>query len=558
MIKKVQGSIKYPNDELMVLVEQIKAIIYVRVSTADQAIHGYSLESQMERCIKHAKEKFNYTECQLMVVIEPGEQGDNPDRPGLNHVLYLLENSVGRKLVILHPDRLSRYLALQTEITQRVWNAGCDLEFVEFQVDPNNPESMLMYNIQGSIAQYNKAKILANSKRGRKQMIKNGKIPGINRVYGYKYDKDLDTLVEDPYEKEVYLKMVDWMINGKDGEEMTCTKIAIELCKQDVPGPKGPIWYQTTVSRILHNDIYLGKFYYGKTEIVQQKGKKIIVEKPREEWLEIEIPRYISEDDFNKVQIKLRNLIKKNRGRETQNYILKGICRCGRCGGALVAGPPSRLKNGTLFYYTCVNKAKKGFRTGTGEAVNVCRGRNWRQDVIDDYVWKYLKQYIQNPDQIIKEILDQQDDINKLEELNLKEENLLRVIEKKQKERKKYQQLFVKDLITETELEGNLKPLNGEVQQLEVELEFIRNTKNRAKEKQNDLGRIKETIKKYQSTLSDLTIETKRKLVQILVSKVILNEDTIQIVTRWKPENDGQNSTHPHSNSNPRQRVGGL
>jgi len=34
---------------------------------------------------------------------------------------------------------------------------------------------------------------------------KNRKIPGIFRVYGYNFDKDLDILVENPEEKGVYL-----------------------------------------------------------------------------------------------------------------------------------------------------------------------------------------------------------------------------------------------------------------------------------------------------------------------------------------------------------------
>jgi site-specific DNA recombinase len=274
MIAILEGYKQYTKDEVLALLDKIKAIIYARVSTHDQAEKGYSLQSQVEKGAELARKKFGYLDNEILAIVEKGEMGDNPDRPGLNHVLFLLEEGVGKKLIMLHPDRMSRYLALQNEIASRVWSCGVDLEFVEFEIDPNNPESMLMFNIQGSIAQYNKAKILANSKRGRRQKVKEGKIPGIRRVFGYTYDKELDTLVENPQEKEIYLLMVDWLLNGKDGKPMNCSSIARELAKLNYPAPASDRWYQSTISRVLRNPIYTGKFYYGKSEYIQLRSGK--------------------------------------------------------------------------------------------------------------------------------------------------------------------------------------------------------------------------------------------------------------------------------------------
>jgi DNA invertase Pin-like site-specific DNA recombinase len=126
---------------------------------------------------------------------------------------------------------------------------------------------MLNFNIQGSIAEYNKAKILADTKRGRITKVKNGLIPGLKRIYGYTYDTEIDTLIENEVEKEVYLKMVDMLLN----KNYSCSKIARELSLRNVHAPSGDRWYQTTISRILKNEAYTGNYYYGKTQVVKNQ-----------------------------------------------------------------------------------------------------------------------------------------------------------------------------------------------------------------------------------------------------------------------------------------------
>lgn len=549
----IEGFQQIDREQIPALIVSVKALLYCRVSTSEQAEKGYSLQSQVERCANHVKSKFGYTDDELIAIIEPGEAGDNPDRPGLNQALSLIEQGIGRKMVMLHPDRMSRYLALQTEISQKVWGAGCDLEFVEVDVDPTNPESMLMFNIQGSIAQYNKAKILANSKRGRLQKVKNGKIPGIRRVYGYTFDKDLDTLVENTEEKEVYLNMINWLLNGIDGREMNCSQIARKLAEDGVPAPSGDSWYQATISRILRNELYMGTFYYGKSEIVQNKGKKHTVKKPREQWQGIPIPQYIDEATFQRVQAKLDSLEKKHRGRPSETYLLKGFCRCGRCGGAVGAGVPSTLKDGKkLHYYSCTRKAKKKYEVGTGEPNAVCKGRGWRQDIIDEYVWNYILERLQNPEQIIADLIRQQGSSEQLENMRTKKERIEKSISDKLKQRSRYVEMYAKELITMDELEGFIQPLKTEVDNLTAELAVISGTLEQAEGSYNELERVKEAVAMFNQMVEQglISYELKRKAVERFIHKVILHEDTIEIVTIWRPLSEGEVAA-ANSHSNP-------
>ncbi|WP_411801329.1 recombinase family protein [Bacillus atrophaeus] len=187
--------------------------MYARVSTTDQANKGFSIDSQIERCKERAIKKFGYKESEIIVLVELGGMGDDPNRPALNHALYLLERGLGKKFIVLHPDRLTRDNTLQGVVSRRIWGMGVDIEFIEYEVNPHDPESMLMFNIQGSIAQYNKAKIHANSKRGRIAKAKKGELPSFKSLYGYKFNTKTDLPEYHEDEKEILLEMKDMLIN---------------------------------------------------------------------------------------------------------------------------------------------------------------------------------------------------------------------------------------------------------------------------------------------------------------------------------------------------------
>lgn len=559
----ITGAKQYERKEMIALIAGIKAIIYARVSTTDQAKHGYSLESQVERCLDAAKNKFGYNEAQVMVIIEPGESGDNPDRPGMNHALFLLENGVGKKIIMLHPDRMSRFLKLQNMIADRIWSAGCDIEFVETpEVDPNNPESMLFFNLQGSIAQYNKAKILANSRRGRMTKAKNGKIPGLRRLYGYTFDKEADTLVINPYESEIYRMVVDWYLHGDNGKEMTCSSIARELARRGVPAPGGgEQWHQAVVSRMLRRECYTGRFYYGKSEVKQTNGKRTQVPKPKEEWICIQIPEIIDEHTYRKLQEAIISREKKACGRQSDNYLLKGIVRCGRCGHAVVAGSPTTLKSGKkLRYYTCSRKNRRSYKIGTGERQNACYGRSWRQDVTDGYVWRFLENVLSAPGDLISYFVKQQQDVKNIDRLNQYRINLEKMIAEKKEAEERCLNLYIKGIIaSEERLQNMVVPIRQQIKHLRQELFYVDQSLRAVKNKFSEAGAIGKLTDEYKSilVLDKMEFATKRAFVRTFINKVTLMDNRIEIAARWRPEVKMERvAHHQHSMMDHRQGDG--
>ncbi|MCC9021684.1 recombinase family protein [Bacillus nakamurai] len=534
----LKGDQRLTTEQIMTLIGKVNALIYARVSTTDQAKKGFSIESQLERCKERALSKFGYKESELVALIEPGGMGDDPNRPALNHALYLLEKGLGKKFLVLHPDRLTRDNTLQGVVSRRIWGMGVDLEFIEFEVDPNNPESMLMYNIQGSIAQYNKAKILANSKRGRLTKAKKGEFPSFKRLYGYKFNTVTDLPEYNEEEKEILLEMKDMLLSKK----MSSNEIAKELSRRGVAAPNGKTWFQSTVSRMLQNEDYTGDFYYGKSKVVQLNGKKKQISTPEEEWILIKIPPIWDHDTRDQI-IKQLKANFKGRSRSTRDYLLKGKARCGRCGGACGSGITSKTKSGVYKYYSCRNKNAKAYQNG--REVFKCQGKNWRVDIVDDAFWKWFQKLVNNPQKLMEQFLVETSNEKNIEELKNRVARLKKQLEEIESEVANYVILFGKGKIKESMFDQLTKPLEMNKEHIENEMDILQSQLNANKKAEDKNLKTLEYMSSFADLVrKDISMTEKRQLIDFFIEKVTLyDDDHMEVVWRSSSLNDENNQS---------------
>src|SRR5882762_8615642 len=117
--------------------EGASAVIYVRVSTKEQAekggeAEGFSIPAQREGCKRKA------TSLSAVVIeefVERGESAKTADRPELQRMLaYIAENQV--KYVIVHKvDRLASSRADDDTINLAIRQAGAELVSVSENID---------------------------------------------------------------------------------------------------------------------------------------------------------------------------------------------------------------------------------------------------------------------------------------------------------------------------------------------------------------------------------------------------------------------------------------
>ncbi len=87
-----------------------RVVTYARVSTEDQAEHGYSLPSQMEECRQYAEDRGWSV---VAEVSDGGISGATLDRPGLDQIRDLAHAGKIEALIVYDLDRLSRKVVHQ-------------------------------------------------------------------------------------------------------------------------------------------------------------------------------------------------------------------------------------------------------------------------------------------------------------------------------------------------------------------------------------------------------------------------------------------------------------
>ena len=127
----------------------MKAAIYCRVSTEDQEREGTSLQSQLDSCLKLARER-DYEVPEEFTVMET-YSGLSLERPKLDELREWVRNGEIDTVVAYTFDRLSRdpvhLIILQEEMNK----AGVELILVMEDVD-NSDMGKLITHIKGFVA----------------------------------------------------------------------------------------------------------------------------------------------------------------------------------------------------------------------------------------------------------------------------------------------------------------------------------------------------------------------------------------------------------------------
>jgi len=223
----------------------MKVVVYCRVSTADQADTGISLDNQRSKCAAFAA----LYELEIVEIIEdPGESGKTLDRPGLGRALELLRTGQAEGLLVAKLDRLTRSVADWQTLIEGYFSekAGKQLLSVADCVDTRSAAGRLVLNILLSVAAWEREIIVERTCEALRHKINSLQRVGKVR-FGFNLAPDGVTLIENPMEQGVILLMRELRAAGK-----TLRQIADELTRIGVPTKeRKPRWTHTTVAYIL-------------------------------------------------------------------------------------------------------------------------------------------------------------------------------------------------------------------------------------------------------------------------------------------------------------------
>ena len=298
----------------------------------------------------------------------------------------------------LSPDRLARAYAYQVLVLDELARFGVTVRFTDApDLAAGDPQATLLTQVQGVIAEYEKAKIAERYRRGKLFRARAGEIITWKTTYGYRRVARTSTTAAhlEIYEPEA---AVVRRIFADRAAGVTVREICRRLNTDRLPSPTGkPTWGSSTLCRLLGNEAYIGRVYFNRTETIadpRPARRTRQVPRPREEWIPIGCPRIITDEQFEAAtRVAYDNTKWSPRRAEPGAWLLKGLVKCGVCDVGTNCHK-MRGRNGTWHrYYYCRNHDP--LRAG-GEDRR-CPERNIRADALDEFVFGQIRTALIQP-----------------------------------------------------------------------------------------------------------------------------------------------------------------
>src|SRR3989442_9458861 len=161
-----------------------RAALYARVSTELQE-KEQTIQSQLAVITGYA-ERHGFRHLPALTYTDDGYSGTWLDRPALDELRDHAREGRFDVVVVLSPDRLARRYAYQVLLLEELKRAGIEILLCERPIN-DSPDDQLLLQIQGAIAEYERAKILERCRRGRLHRARLGELAPPGPPYGYTY-----------------------------------------------------------------------------------------------------------------------------------------------------------------------------------------------------------------------------------------------------------------------------------------------------------------------------------------------------------------------------------
>jgi site-specific DNA recombinase len=382
-----------------------RAAIYARVSTDEQAEKGYSLPSQLEACRRYA-DQYGY---EIIGEFSDDYSGRKLNRPELDKVRDLICARKVDALIVYSPDRLVRDLGYACELRRERNKYHVELCRVLGGQTESTPQGEFTEDILNSAASFESKLIVERTRRGKIGQAKAGKM--ILQGYPpYGYDKEGKgkeaKLIPDVQEVKIVRSIFELYTRGNgDREPKSLRAIANYLDLTGAPLPdkgmqSGTYWSPFTVRKILTNEIYAGRTYYGKSRVVDAETDKREY-LPKDKWIPIDVPALaiIDRETFQAAAAQAqrnKELAKRNR---KNSYLLSGYLRCGRCGATIVGHMRYHALKTPNQYYRC-GSSWRGVEWSVNNGAERCHiiSIDTVCYKLDNAVWDWIKNLLCDPE----------------------------------------------------------------------------------------------------------------------------------------------------------------
>src|SRR3954447_5128671 len=303
--------------------------LYARVST-DQQARDNTIVSQVAALHERIAAEGDRV-LPEHIYVDEGYSGAGLVRPALERLRDAVATGLVGRLYVHAPDRLARRYAHQVLLVEEFRRAGTEVVFLNHPIG-GTAEDDLLLQVQGVIAEYERAKILERGRRGRRHAARSGSVSALTGApFGYRYISRSEgggvARFEVVEEEARFVRLIFAWVGL---ERLSLREACRRLERAGCPTRRGSTrWYASTVRGMLANTAYIGRAVHGHSRSLPARPRlrpirghprpsprpTARVAVPREEWIEVAVPPLVDPAVFEAVQAQLGENRRRKRDR---------------------------------------------------------------------------------------------------------------------------------------------------------------------------------------------------------------------------------------------------
>ena len=418
------------------------------------------------------------------------------------------------RVVVVDLSRLSRN-TLDTLTSLQFFNQqGITFRSLTESIDTSTPTGELFVTMLASMHQFARQNIAANSKRGAERTVREGKWPGGKPPFGFMVKEK--RLALDPIQSEIVRDIFRWYLR----EGLRVRAIARRLNAAKIKHPldwnkdTSRVWWESTISDLLRNPVYIGQWSYRKrTNRRKVHGKEISDKTTKDQQLHVAVPPIVSLEDFALAGTTLTA----NRSASFRNvknfYLLRGLIWCRRC-GSRYSGCTSGRTPWIKQFYRCRSHISTS-------QIPLCGAKHVRADILDDLIWQQCVEFAEDPGPLVNEMraamMAGQDN---QWEFRMQADQLDKAITEGAQQRSRIINLYRRNLIDEEEMERELKAAQAEIDGLRKDRERLKGLLESAETAEYRVLTAESILKSIHERVLDADSETKREVAASWIDRI--------------------------------------
>lgn len=464
----------------------MKVAIYIRVSTEEQAQHGFSIDVQKERLIAFCASQ-GWTDTSLY--IDDGYTGTNLNRPAMKRMLRHIEERKINAVVVYKLDRLSRKQKDVMYLLEDVFEKnGVIFKSNTEPFDTSTPFGKAMIGVLAVFAQLERDMIVERTTSGRRESVDQGNWPGGRVPFGYSWNKETKTLEIVPEEAHIVREIYSRYLKGQ-------SRLAIAEWASN--RSKARVFDHSVIREILSRPVYIGKLK-NAGKLVDGKHDAIIDEMT---WYSAQRERNERKEGLSPMG----------------EFLLTGLLSCGVCGSGIVHVKRTTKPRGKAYSYELY--ACKNQHVRIKERNTSCSLGYQRREQVEQFVINQIKEISLKPHKL-KEISEKKTNPNS----DRHEETIRLLTEKHSVIVSGLDNLY--DAIAKGEIKAS--HVSGRIKKLEEERETIENQIDELKDEipfstsQFSNSAVFQIITSVGETWEYLTEEEQKSLLRKVILKIEL------------------------------------